>query len=75
MQKIIITILNVIAASPILLYPVFLITSIMVFDAPGSEGSTGKVLISLSSFRWMLIRYRNSVIKIYYNHETTADAW
>lgn len=47
MHKTIILILNIIAASPIVIYPVMLFTSIMVFDAPGSENSYGKIFTAL----------------------------
>lgn len=36
MKKIIITIINIISATPILLYPIVFATSGMIFDAPGS---------------------------------------
>lgn len=44
MNNMTIFVLNIIAASPIIIYPVMLLTSIMVFDAPGSENSIGKIL-------------------------------
>ncbi len=43
----ILTIINIISASPILLYPLFLGTSIMVFDAPGSGKSFWSVATAL----------------------------
>jgi len=70
MKKVIIMFVNVISAFPILIYPVILITSPMIFDAPGSGESVSNWIgfFALMSYPLFIIvfillsRKKNSLI-------------